>query len=656
MLTRERDIEVTGTLGGRVVDMGIDIKSVDHLMSFMSNIYSDTRTAVVRELATNAADSHIRAGNSDPIEIITPTALNPSLVVIDYGIGMSTDEIENTFLKYGASTKRDSNDEAGYYGIGSKSPLAYGSQTYSVVSIKDGVKTSIVIGKDSSAGGAGELFVSETEEPNGVKISVPVNNRDDHAAFNRAAHNFQRYSRFPVKVDGELLKITHRFLPSGRFVIEDRPFGGGPDLIVMGNVAYRLMPDGRPMRLLSSERVVIYADMGDVEITPNREDLLYSSHTRDNVDKYANMFIDEFISMSQDRIDNSTTHRRAYKTAKEIKEQIGDGHESRAKFTYKGEEIPESFGFVGRTAWVSTNSGTVVGVTNQNRLVETPNSVHSNHVCLLNYHNSNFTKLQAQKVEKYLADNNIDATTNVVVKVVQHDPAMLEWFSGTVFLDWKDVRKTKLHVVGKSSLSAWTGAGAGRKHKTTFVPDTTKNIYYIMLTDIGGRYGNLGIIEKWASDEDQVFIVPGNLKKRFFKEIPNAKPHTELTKRLAMEYINGLSDQDRFEIEHKYATMSIPVDDKSLILDEDLHPYVGLRSRGDQERKFAEFERNIFYFLSPEDKEEIRKLAPDTDAGSRRVRRIQRKYPLLTNHSYDGEHVLLYVNAAYEKFYKEEGK
>ena len=49
------------------VRMSLDTQSIQHLMAVLTDLYSDPVLAVIREYATNARDSHIEAGNPDPI-------------------------------------------------------------------------------------------------------------------------------------------------------------------------------------------------------------------------------------------------------------------------------------------------------------------------------------------------------------------------------------------------------------------------------------------------------------------------------------------------------------------------------------------------------------------------------------------------------------
>ena len=117
------------------------------VMKNLAKLYSDTSTAVIREYSTNAVDSHIMAGKADvPIEITLPDLYDPYFIVQDYGLGMSEEDLFETYTKFGNSTKRETNDVNGMYGFGSKSAVAYTNQ-FTNESVKDGEKIHALVTK-----------------------------------------------------------------------------------------------------------------------------------------------------------------------------------------------------------------------------------------------------------------------------------------------------------------------------------------------------------------------------------------------------------------------------------------------------------------------------------------------------------------------------
>jgi HSP90 family molecular chaperone len=154
--------------------MGIDEEGMATVLSILSNMYSDSSLAVVREYSCNALDSQITAGNPEPILITAPTALNPMFTVQDFGLGLSHDEMLNVYAKYGASTKRGTNDQIGSFGIGAKSAFTIGTQ-FTVTAVKDGMKTVALFALNDEGAPTVNILVSDkTDEPNGVKVEIGV--------------------------------------------------------------------------------------------------------------------------------------------------------------------------------------------------------------------------------------------------------------------------------------------------------------------------------------------------------------------------------------------------------------------------------------------------------------------------------------------------
>ena len=101
-------------------------------------LYSDKIGAVIRELSTNAVDSHILANNTDVFEIHLPSHQEPWFLVCDYGIGMSHKDVMDLYSTYFGTNKADDLNTTGCLGLGSKSPLAK-VRSFTVISRFNGV-------------------------------------------------------------------------------------------------------------------------------------------------------------------------------------------------------------------------------------------------------------------------------------------------------------------------------------------------------------------------------------------------------------------------------------------------------------------------------------------------------------------------------------
>ena len=161
------------------IGMTLDLDSAQILMQMLSkNLYSDSIGSTIRETASNALDSHRRAGVDKPIVVsLEEVNGNYEFSVEDFGLGLDADDVENIISKYGKSTKREEANSLGMWGLGFKSPLAY-SSTFYFVARKNGIERKYMMYEGEDVNTIDLLYESETTEENGVKVIVPVKYSD----------------------------------------------------------------------------------------------------------------------------------------------------------------------------------------------------------------------------------------------------------------------------------------------------------------------------------------------------------------------------------------------------------------------------------------------------------------------------------------------
>lgn len=264
-------------------------------------LYSNKVLAVVRELSTNAYDSHVEAGKADvPFDVHLPTALNPVFFIRDYGTSMNHEDCMQLYTTYFRSTRNNSNDAVGCLGLGSKAPFAY-SDSFVVEAYLDGICRTYNAHKDS---GGNPTFAimneTETSEPNGIKVSISVNSYDVNRFKVEANKVYEYFKIKPNFVGGEKLVFNKpdKILAGDNWYFDDNE---SSNLIIMGQIAYPL--DGSQLsnnndnnkyrRFVDySDGLRIFVNIGDVDITPSRESLSYSKETKENICK----IIDKIIS------------------------------------------------------------------------------------------------------------------------------------------------------------------------------------------------------------------------------------------------------------------------------------------------------------------------------------------------------------------------
>lgn len=159
---------------------GVDV-SDSHIFTVLSdNLYRDKHLAVIRELACNGMDSHVAAGRpTKPLTIHLPSPDRPEFVCRDYGTGLTPTQISEVYKNYLKSTKRDTTMQVGQLGVGSKSPFCY-SDVWTVTSYVGGKKWVYSCYRNEEYKPAISLLLEEdTNEPDGVEVTVPTNGTDD---------------------------------------------------------------------------------------------------------------------------------------------------------------------------------------------------------------------------------------------------------------------------------------------------------------------------------------------------------------------------------------------------------------------------------------------------------------------------------------------
>lgn len=318
MLVKTNGYDVSGNMPGDAMDMSLSSDSLEHIMDILSDLYSNRPAAIVREYGTNAMDSHIISGQVKPIEIQTPSRLNPNLVIRDFGEGMSKQVLIDTYSKYGASTKRGNNLEAGQLGLGSKSGFAYTDQ-FTVRSVNNGHCCELIMSRNDR--GAAEMTIAvdyATDDPSGVTITIPIKSFDVELVISEV-QDFATYATpGTVSVNGKINEIPEHWEK-----IADNLYCSSEishHMIVMGNVAYPAKIFDNIWMPYRAKRIIAFVGMGEVDFVPSRENLKYTLHTQRTILNIEQYLLDSITEQAKDLIENADTIRskiQAYKLVRQ---------------------------------------------------------------------------------------------------------------------------------------------------------------------------------------------------------------------------------------------------------------------------------------------------------------------------------------------------
>lgn len=268
------------------------IKASGHAFKILSSsLYSDKVAAIIRELSANAYDSHVAAGKKDvPITLHMPSRREPWFAVTDQGIGLDHEEVISLYTTYFSSTKSQSNDFVGAFGLGSKSPFAY-TNSFSITSIKDGKKRvySAYVSEEfvPQINTMGE---HDTTEGNGLTVTVPVKDADVYEFSQKAEQVCYHFDPYPIGLS-KSERVVPEFIDSSKHLevlsFKQDTYGNGHNpVVIQGVVAYRFdiaQVRGKlshaDLMLINNINYNIRVPMGAVEVAASREELSYTPKT-----------------------------------------------------------------------------------------------------------------------------------------------------------------------------------------------------------------------------------------------------------------------------------------------------------------------------------------------------------------------------------------
>lgn len=238
-----------------------------------SKLYKNKVRAIIRELSCNAHDSHVEAGNPNPFEVHLPTAFEPWFSVRDYGVGMSSTTVETVFTHFFRSTKEETNELIGALGLGAKAPFSL-VDSFTVTTVHDGTRSVYTCYRENGLPKCDLNSSHPSNEPNGVEVSVPVRTQDFDTYRVNAMEVFRWFDN-PPTILGRPLDITPLDRSQGWAI------GSSGMIALMGQVAYPI--DTQIVNNSRLRNVVLYFDIGELDVQAGREELSYDEMTIRNI-------------------------------------------------------------------------------------------------------------------------------------------------------------------------------------------------------------------------------------------------------------------------------------------------------------------------------------------------------------------------------------
>lgn len=270
-------------------DFTFDSESQGMMARALSDtLYSNKIGSIVREITSNSFDAQAEAKVKRDVII---TIQDPGVITDepgkisfrDFGVGISPERVENVYSKYFASTKRDSNDQIGGFGLGSKTPWSY-TEFFEVHTWVDGMYYQYIMHRGVSIPRIDLVETYESNEPQGTEIIIPIKNYSDAGKFRTELKKQLKYFDNVVFKGDCQMEDDYRIIQGKNFLVrtDEREVHREIEICV-GKVAYpfdkNLLndPDEPYYNLVTP--IALRFEVGEIPVAVSRESIEYTDET-----------------------------------------------------------------------------------------------------------------------------------------------------------------------------------------------------------------------------------------------------------------------------------------------------------------------------------------------------------------------------------------
>lgn len=305
MIRQDTEIKVERSGDFNESSFGIDTEDVSLILEIIRNkLYTNKMGSFIREITSNAYDAMIEAAINNgespesvqkkQIHIILPNDDNHSTLTIrDFGTGMTDDKVKKIYTRVGKSTRSGSNNYVGMMGIGRLVGFCL-TDSFNVASYVDGIKTEYVCYIDETkCGKVAMLSQSETNDPNGIGISVNVPEEQYH----ELKEEVSQFTAFIKEVGFRFFNTDNEYHFRGIDHTKDSETSfqgtdwvkytsrvGKSAYVKMGLVKYPLPDEVASGNFFENGTVIFNVNIGDVAVGASREGLEFTPKTKAHVE------------------------------------------------------------------------------------------------------------------------------------------------------------------------------------------------------------------------------------------------------------------------------------------------------------------------------------------------------------------------------------
>jgi hypothetical protein len=340
----KKEFSITGN-GFEEKEFSIDTNSDMIIKLLRDKMYQNKIGAVCREVISNSRDANRENNKSDTpvkVELIHDKSFIDDEYKIsfsDEGIGISPERMDNIFLRYGSSTKRDTNNYTGGFGIGAKTPFAYTDEFLidTVVNITGEnvlFQYQALITSDGERESSKMILINteKTKQNTGTKITIPVQQEDIEEFGNELIYTTLFWGvkpkfvgfNFENKKELKIVYERNEFM----FVKNQNVFGDNSYIILIDEIPYvfdnkklQEINDGLSKKFMIKNddfKFVLKFNTGEITVSGSREDVEYTKENIKKIIQRNNFIISEGEKMIKEKIEQASSYSKACKNASKI--------------------------------------------------------------------------------------------------------------------------------------------------------------------------------------------------------------------------------------------------------------------------------------------------------------------------------------------------
>lgn len=293
---QESNIQVIGDI--TEFKSSIDPKNLEFITTLLSsNLYSAPERSFIREIVSNAWDAQVEAGTTDIPTIIKITENKRKayygdeftgvgdITIRDFGTGLSPERFNDIYRNIGSSTKRESNDYHGAFGIGHLSGFSCSNTMY-ITSYHNNTCYEYIGIKDANSIVYTLVSTYPTTEKNGLEVTLKNVNLEKYRRAIKYINFFPNIfvddnnpPYFQKTNDIKIKKYKNFWVSSYSY----------DDKLLLGNVLYPLNSSELRIRdddnlkdvrnfitRITNTGIVLKFNIGELPVTPNRESIIYT--------------------------------------------------------------------------------------------------------------------------------------------------------------------------------------------------------------------------------------------------------------------------------------------------------------------------------------------------------------------------------------------